>query len=156
MWQISDEAQKLLTLTEKYFRMKTSTLLQRKIHTKQIVTELMNYSHTKEFFNEIVSVADIDCTTEVCKNTLYSILNLYIQVRAFSYTKDIVQKQRLGKAEQRRKSLRKEILRSIEDEKRYEFQLFLFQNIKKNIYIYILSLNTLDAHIQKKDKKYKK
>ena len=71
LWQISDEAQKLLTLTEKYFRMKTSTLLQRKIHTKQIVTELMNYSHTKEFFNEIVSVADIDCTTEVCKNTLY-------------------------------------------------------------------------------------
>ena len=96
----------------------------------------MNYSHTKEFFNEIVSVADIDCTTEVCKNTLYSILNLYIQVRAFSYTKDIVQKQRLGKAEQRRKSLRKEILRSIEDEKRYEFQLFLFQNIK--IYIYLI------------------
>ena len=89
LWQISLTVQKLFLLTEKYFRLKTRDEKQRIINTKQIVKELMNFSYVKEFFNEIVSQADLTASDEVIKSTLFSVLTLYVRVRAFSYAKDI-------------------------------------------------------------------
>ena len=115
LWQISQPVQKLLLLTEKYFRLKTKDESQRCLHTKQIVKDLMDFSFIKEFFSEVVAKSDMSPSDEVCKSTLFSILTLYIRVRSFSYTKDIVQKQRLSKSKGTKKALRKELHRTTEN-----------------------------------------
>ena len=115
LWQISPSVQKLLLLAEKYYRLKTKDSKQRKTNSKKTVQELMNFSYVKEFFNEVVSKSDaLNPSEEVSKNVLMSILSLYIQVRSFSYARDIVQKERQSKSSSNKKALRKELSHAAE------------------------------------------
>ena len=100
---------KWLLLTETYFRLKTKDEIRRSLHTKQIVKDLMDFSFITEFFREVAAKSDMFPSDEVCKSTIFSILTLYVRVRSFSYTKDIVQKQMLTKSKATKKALRKEL-----------------------------------------------
>ena len=61
------------------------------INIQHIVIELMNFLYVKDFYNEILSSADIPPAKEVAKSILLTILTLYLRVRSFSYVRDFVQ-----------------------------------------------------------------
>ena len=60
----------------------------RDINTEDIVKILMSFSYFKDFLQNIVIEPELKPTNEVSKNTLQSILELFIRVRALSYLKD--------------------------------------------------------------------
>ncbi len=70
---------------------------------------MMDNSSIQRLFREHSSLCDIAISASVETNTLHSILHLYVKVRAFNYTKDYVQKQRIKNDNSTKKALRKEL-----------------------------------------------
>ena len=63
----------------------------------------------------MVADATIESGGHVRKDVLYSIVKLYVRVRAFSVSKDVIQKYKLMIKQTKTKSLRKELSRNQED-----------------------------------------
>ena len=65
-------------------------------------------------YQNILSSAQLKVNETIADDMLYSIVRLYIQIRAFSFTRDIVHKDRIKNRKIRgTKSLRKEIKRQV-------------------------------------------
>ena len=75
-----------------------------------IIKSLLSYCYVHEFYQNIFSSAQLKVNETIADDMLYSIVRLYIQVRAFSFTRDIVHKDRINNRKTKAtKSLRKEI-----------------------------------------------
>jgi len=66
-------------------------------------------------YDLIVSEAECKPDIHVRKDALHDILSLYVRVRSFSCSKDIVQRYRIKAKQNKSKSLRKEISRSCQE-----------------------------------------
>ena len=113
LWVISNDAEKLFILFEKYFCVQTANKDLHKIDINMIIKNLLSYCYVQEFYQNILSSAQLKVNETIADDILYSIVKLYIQVRAFSYTRDIVNKDRIKNRKiKATKSLRKEIKKS--------------------------------------------
>ena len=59
-----------------------------------IIKSLLSYCYVQEFYQNIFSSAQLKVNETIADDMLYSIVRLYIKVRAFSFTRDIVHKDR--------------------------------------------------------------
>ena len=114
LWEINDNVQKLFVICEKYFCIQTEKSGIRNIDIDCMTNILMQFTYIQDFFGLIVSAADTEPSKEIVKNMLFSIINLYLKVRSFSYAKDIICKHRTSSKQKKSKALRKEIKRSSE------------------------------------------
>ena len=74
---------------------------------------LSSYCYVQEIYQNILSSAQLEINETIPDDILYSIVELYIQVIAFSFTRDIIEKDRISKQKiKATKSLRKEIKKS--------------------------------------------
>ena len=74
---------------------------------------LSSYCYVQEFYQNILSSAQLEINETIPDDILYSIVELYIEVIAFSFTRDIIEKDRISKQKiKATKSLRKEIKKS--------------------------------------------
>ena len=94
LWVISNDAGKLFILFEKYFGVQTAGKDLHKIDINMIIKNLMSYCYFQEFYQNILSSAQLKVNETIADDMLYSIVRLYIKVRAFSFTRDIVHKDR--------------------------------------------------------------
>ena len=59
LWEITDVVQKLFVIVEKYFCIQTGKSSLRNINTSVMTNVLMAFGHIQDFYNLIVSSADI-------------------------------------------------------------------------------------------------
>ena len=114
LWSITEPAQKVFSRTEHYFRqstLKVATTLQR-VDIAGIAKKSVSDSDVVSNYQTMVSNAELVPTKNISKDVLHSIVNLYIRVRSFSLTKDIIQDFKIKTKQAKSKALRKEIQRS--------------------------------------------
>lgn len=107
LWKITDEVSKVFMITERYFCVHTAEKGLRNIPINNLVDNLISFPPLKLGFFDIASSNDVSIDDTVIINTLASIIRLYLRVRTFSLTKDIVTK--LHQKQSTEKSLRKTI-----------------------------------------------
>jgi len=118
LWSITESAQIVFSRTEHYFRQSTSKVassLQR-VDIAVIAQNSVSDSDVVSNYQTMVSDAEMVPTKNVCKDVLYSIVNLYIRVRSFSLAKDIIQDFKIKSKQGKGKALRKEIQRSCQEQ----------------------------------------
>ena len=112
LWFISEEAEQMFIICEKYFMRKTGGKPVQNVKINKVTSDLFNFSYVQGEFLKIVDKDDIDIPKDVANNTLFSIIQLYIRIRMFSLVKDYVQQQRSASAKEL--SLRKTLKRGKE------------------------------------------
>ena len=108
LWHINDDVQKLFVVCEKYFSYKT-TGKSSKININAITHELTKCPFIKETFSSVVRNSELKPSEEAIDSTLYNIIRLYIQVRSFSYCRDIVNRCKLKSNKKEKGGLRKNL-----------------------------------------------
>ena len=98
--------------TETYFRQLTVNAGLHKIDIVSVTLKSSRDSDVLANYDLIVSEAEFKPDIHVRKDVLHDIVSLYVRVRSFSYSKDIVQRDRIKAKQKKGKSLRKEISRS--------------------------------------------
>ena len=107
LWYITESFQEILVIAEKHFCFEISNRENvKKIEHENIVQRLMNIPEIVEHFQSSVEICDEEFNGSCIKNTLQSILKLFVRVRSFNFAKDTVQKYRLKNVVDK-KSLRK-------------------------------------------------
>ena len=91
---ITDDMEKVLTITEKYFCIQTAAKGLREISITKLVDNLIKFPPLSLTFHQLASDSNTTINEYVEINMLSSILTLYLRVRTFSLTKDIVAKQK--------------------------------------------------------------
>ena len=84
LWVISNDAQKLFILFEKYFCVLTADKNLLKTDMNMITKNLLSY-YVQEFYQNIFSSAQLKVNETIAYEIRYGIVKLYIQVRAFSF-----------------------------------------------------------------------
>ena len=95
LWVISNDAGKLFILFEKYFGVQTAGKDLHKTNINMIIKKLLSYCYFQEFYQNILSSAQLKVNETIAEDMLYSIVRLYIQVRVVSFTRGIVHKDRI-------------------------------------------------------------
>lgn len=110
LWYTTDMFQDMIIVAEKIFSFEVRNRLDiRKIDYVSIICKMTSNADICRLFHEHSTLCDIEISEIVESNTLHSILHLYLKVRAYNYTKDYVQKQRLKKDNSAKKALRTEL-----------------------------------------------
>ena len=94
LWSITDEMEKVFLITERYYSIQTASTGLREINIPKLVDNLLNFP---PLFLTYEQMAMDHCATidkKVIINTLASLLRLFLTVRTFSLTKDIVSKKK--------------------------------------------------------------
>jgi hypothetical protein len=65
-------------------------------------------------YNLLLSETELVPESNLSKDILHSIVNLYVKVRLFSFAKDIIQKHKIAAKRTKTKALRKDIKRTKE------------------------------------------
>ena len=78
------------------------------------MNEVLSSALVKSLWNNILENCDTEISKECQSLRLENIIKLYIQVRCFSYAKDIVNKYKISEKLSRKKALRKELKKSEE------------------------------------------
>ena len=113
LWVISNDAKKSYILFEKYMYVQTADKDLNKIDINMIIKNLLSYCYVQEFCQNILSSAQLKVKETIADDILYSIVKLYIQVGPFSFTRNIVHKDRIKNRKiKATKSMRKEIKKS--------------------------------------------
>lgn len=113
LWAINSFAQDIIFTTEHIFRDLTTSIEENKLEINTILSTSLSHQDILSAFNTLITMAELKPEEHVAKDTLYSIVHLYVKVRAFSLAKDVVQKYKLAaKSKLKQKALRKEIQRA--------------------------------------------
>ena len=74
------------------------------------------------YYNLMVSDAELEPNSHVCKEVLHGIVSLYVHVGSFSFAKDIIQHYKIKATQTKARALRKEIGRNCQgdDQQRQE------------------------------------
>ena len=115
LWSITEPAQNIFLKTEHYFRQLTSTELQR-VDITGITQKSVSDSELLSNYHLVVSDAQLVPDSHVSKDLLHGIVSLYVRVRSFSFSKDIIQRHKIKAKQIKAKALRKEISRSCEEQ----------------------------------------
>ena len=118
LWSITQPAQNIFFHTEHYFRQQTSKSGLLKIDIAGITESAIVDSQVISSFQSMVSDAEIVTISNVNKDVLHAIVSLYIRVRSYTFAKDVViQSHKIQSKHAKTKALRKEIMRSYDQEK---------------------------------------
>ena len=112
LWGIGHHAQFILSAAEMKFRQHTAGSKLHNIETKKILREVVHDIDVTSDYNSLLGETEVLVNSDVARNTLQSIIELYLKVRSFSYAKDIVQKYKQNEHKCRSKALRKKIKRA--------------------------------------------
>ena len=120
LWSITGPAQKIFLKTESWFRQLTPNVDLQGFDLAGITRKAISDSDILANFNLMVTDADVKPDSHVSKEVLYGIVKLYVQlyvqVRAFSVSKDVIQKYKIQTKQSKAKSLCREIARSQNDQ----------------------------------------
>lgn len=122
LWSITNAAHNIFLKTEHYFRQSTSTSGLRKVDIVYIAEKSMHDCDIISNFNLLLSDAELNTESRVHKDVLHSIVALYVRVRSFSFTRDIVQRHKVQEKQVKSKALRKEISRSCDTKEQQRLQ----------------------------------
>ena len=117
LWSITQPAQNIFFRTEQYFRQQTSKSGSLKIDIAGITESAIVDSQVISSFQSMVSDAEIVTISNVNKDVLHAIVSLYIRVRLYTFAKDVIQSHKIQSKHAKTKALRKEIMRSYDQEK---------------------------------------
>ena len=88
---VVEEFQQIFMQAEMKFRIETARCHLRQINTRKMTSELLVDSDIVRFYNGVVDNSDAKwIDAEVKTNLLENMLKLYLHVRAFSFTRDMV------------------------------------------------------------------
>ena len=116
LWNITKYAQSIFLKTECHFRQLTSVNSLLKVDIVGITHNTVTDSVVLSSYQCMVSDAELIPNVEVSKNVFHAIVSLYIRVRSFSCAKDLIQRYKITAKQSKGKALRKEIMRSREEE----------------------------------------
>ena len=117
LWSITQPAENIFFHTEHYFRQKTSKPGLLQIDIAGITESAIMDSQVISNFQSMVSDAEIVTISNVNKDVLHAIVSLYITVRSYTFAKDVIQRHKIQSKHAKTKALRKEIMRSCDQEK---------------------------------------
>ena len=108
LWKITEGMQMVFLITEKYFSVQTAGKGLREISISTLVDNLIKFPPLSLTFHHMTSESNTAVNEGVEINLLPSILTLYLRVRTFSFTKDIVtkKKRKIANDKALRKSLK--------------------------------------------------
>ena len=112
LWIISDNMKSLMLTTELIYRKQTTILQNRVIEINKIADIIIKEENVVQKWQELIALSEIKVEKHVAKDLLMSIINLYIQIRSFTYAKDIVKKYKQAGKVKKEKALRTEMKRS--------------------------------------------
>ena len=112
LWSLTLPAQKIFVKLERLFRQLTPNVNLQGINFSGITQKAMTDSDILSNFDLMVAQAIIKPDNHVRKDVLFSTVKLYVRVRAFSMSKDVIQRYKLQSKQTKSKSLRKEMARS--------------------------------------------
>ena len=116
LWFITDDMQSIMVIAEKYFRKGTKLLQKHLIEFNLICQDTTKDATVQLKWENICRSSELRIDNHVKKDVLVSIIDLYVQIRSFTYAKDIVQKLKLNqKRTGKDKSLRKNMKQSCEE-----------------------------------------
>lgn len=116
LWSINHHAQNIFVHTEHHFRQVTSKSGLLKIDIAGITEKAITDCQVLSSFQSMVSDAEVLTVSNVNKDVLHAIVSLYIRVRSFSFAKDVIQSHKIKAKRIKTKALRKEIMRSCDQE----------------------------------------
>ena len=119
LWSITMPAQRIFVKIEKHFRLLTPNINLQGINLSGITCKAITDSDILSNFDLMVADASIKSGSHVRKDVLFSIVKLYVRVRAFSVSKDVIQKYKLLTKQTKTKSLRKKLSRNQEEPRQY-------------------------------------
>ena len=112
LWSITQPAQQIFSKAEFHFRPFTSKPDLQRLDISGITNKATSDSDILAYYNLIVSDAELEPDSHVCKDVLRGIISLYVHVRSFSFAKDIIQQYKIKTTQTKARALRKEISRS--------------------------------------------
>ena len=111
-------AQRIFVKIEKHFTLLTPNINLQEINLIGITRKAITDSDILSNSDLMVADASIESGIHVREDVLFSIVKLYVRVRAFSVSKDVIQKHKLLTKQTKTKSLRKELSRNQEEPRR--------------------------------------
>lgn len=115
LWNITKYAQSIFLKTEYRFRQWTSENSLQKVDIAGITHNTVTDSVVLSSYQCMVSDAELIPNVEV-SNVFHAIVSLYVTVQSFSCAKDPIQRYKITAKQSNGKALRKEIMRSHEEE----------------------------------------
>ena len=112
LWSITEPAQKIFVMAERYFRQLTPKVASQEIDIVTITLKATRGSEGLSNYTFNVTDAEIKPASHVIKDVLHGIMTLYVRVRSFSFAKDVIEKYKIRMEQTKGKSLRPDISRS--------------------------------------------
>lgn len=116
LWSITQPVQQIFFKAECYFRDFASKSDFQRLDIASITCKAISDSDILGNYKLMISNAELEPDSHVGKDVLYSIVRLYVTVRSFSFTRDIIQRYKIKAKQTKTKSLHKEISRGCQDE----------------------------------------
>ncbi|XP_022808734.1 uncharacterized protein LOC111345721 [Stylophora pistillata] len=124
LWSITQPAQQIFFLvkTECHFRLFTSKPDLQRLDISSITNKATSDSHILANYNLMISDAELEPDSHVCKDVFRGIVSLYVHVHWFSFAKDVIQHYKIKATQTKARALRKEISKSCQgdDQQRQE------------------------------------
>jgi len=115
LWSITEPAQKIFLMAEHYFRQLAPKVTPQGIDIVTITLKATSDSDVLSNYGSIITNAEIKPASHVTKDVLHGIITLYVRVRSFSFTKDMIEKNKIRMKQTKGKSLHKDISRSCQE-----------------------------------------
>lgn len=112
LWSITEPAQKIFVVAEHYFRQLAPKVVSQRIDIVTITLKATSDSDVLSNYGLIITDAEIKPASHVIKDVLHGIMTLYVRVHSFSFTKDVIEKNKIKMKQTKGKSLRKDISQS--------------------------------------------
>lgn len=122
LWSITQPAQQIFLKTECHFRQFTSKPDLQRLDISGITNKATSDSDILANYNLMISDAELEPDSHVCKDVLRGIVSLYVHVRSFSFAKDVIQHYKIKATQTKARALCKKISRSCQgdDQQRQE------------------------------------
>ena len=115
LWSITEPAQNIFVTAEHYFCLLSPKVASQGIDIVAITLKATSDSDVLSNYGLIITDAEIKPSSHVIKDVLHGIMTLYVRVRSFSFTKDVIEKNKIRMKQTKGKSLRKDISRSCQE-----------------------------------------
>jgi hypothetical protein len=112
LWTPNETIKNIAKTTELMFRQHLKLNKSASVPTDKVVDQVLATPAVTSLWENIIADLDSQISSECNKLALENFIKLYVQVRSFSYARDIVSKYKLKEKALRSKALRKELKNS--------------------------------------------
>lgn len=114
LWSPHPWVTSIAEASELVFRKHTNKDRVTRLPVDKIVNEVLTSSLVKSLWCNILNNCEVEISKECQSLCLENVVKLFVTVRCFSFSKDIVNKYKLSQRTQRKKALRKELKKASE------------------------------------------